>query len=311
MINIVFMGTPDFAVKPLLNIVNNKDKFNVIACVTNVDKPVGRKQILTSPPVKVTALNLGIPVYQFNKIRLEGVDLLKKLNPDLIITCAFGQILSQEILDIPKFGVYNIHASLLPKYRGASPIQYALLNGEKETGVTIMKTDIGLDTGDIISQEKIQIENNDNAGTLFEKLSILGANLIIKVLDDLINNKITFIKQDEKTASLSKIIKKEDGLLDFNQDNVKIVNKIRAFNPSPIAHTLLNGEILKIYSAEPSCIKGEVGKFLGNEKEFIIGTLNGSIKINFLQKAGGKVICAEDFLRGNKISPNTVFGKLC
>ena len=153
---IVYLGTPDFAVKPLEALLN-LNNCEIIAVVTNRDKPVGRKQVLTPPPVKTVALQNNIPCFQYDKIRIEGISDLKNLSPDIMITCAFGQILSQEILDIPKYGVINIHASLLPKYRGASPIHYAILNGDTETGITIMKTDIGIDTGDIILQKSINI----------------------------------------------------------------------------------------------------------------------------------------------------------
>ena len=163
---VVYMGTPDFAVEPLKALVNSTD-FQVLAVVCNHDKPVGRKQVLTAPPVKEYALSVGIPVYQYDKIRNEGVEDLRALNPDVIVTCAFGQILSSEIIDIPKFGVINVHASLLPKYRGASPIHFAILNGEKTTGVTIMKTDVGIDTGDTLIFEQTQIGDEETCGELF------------------------------------------------------------------------------------------------------------------------------------------------
>ena len=179
---IVYLGTPNFAVAPLMRLIESK-KNNIVAVVTNNDKPVGRKGIITPPPVKVLAQKYNIPVYQYDKIRVEGVEDLKNLKPDIMITCAFGQILSKEILDIPRFGVMNIHASLLPKYRGASPIHYAILNGETETGITIMKTDVGIDTGDILISEKIKIGDAETCGELFDRLSNLGADLIEKALD--------------------------------------------------------------------------------------------------------------------------------
>ena len=167
MLKIVYMGTPDFAVAPLLKLLENKDRFDVIAAVTNKDKPAGRKHIMTACPVKQVALSKGIKVFEYDKIRTEGVSDMRALNPDIMVTCAFGQILSKEILDIPKFGVINVHASLLPKYRGASPIHYAIMNGEKQTGVTIMKTDVGIDTGDILINEKVDIGEKDTCGDLF------------------------------------------------------------------------------------------------------------------------------------------------
>ncbi|MBO7186816.1 MAG: methionyl-tRNA formyltransferase, partial [Clostridia bacterium] len=167
---IVYLGTPDFAEKPLEKLIENG--YEVVAVITQPDKPVGRKRIITPPPVKVLALNHGIKVYQYDKISKEGVEDLKALKPDLMITCAFGQILSQEVLDIPKLGTINVHASLLPKYRGSSPIQWAVINGEKVTGVTIMMTSLGIDEGDIVLQEELVIKENETAGELFDRLSV-------------------------------------------------------------------------------------------------------------------------------------------
>ncbi|MBQ9513593.1 MAG: methionyl-tRNA formyltransferase [Clostridia bacterium] len=297
---IVYLGTPDFAVLPLESIIKcGKDK--VIAVITNKDKPVGRKQILTPPPVKETAEKYGIPVYQYDKIRIEGVNDLKALNPDIMITCAFGQILSQEILDIPRLGVINIHGSLLPKYRGASPIQSAILNGEKESGITIMKTDIGIDTGDILLQEKVKIEDSDTARELFDKLSVLGAKTILNALDLIRENKINPIKQKEEDATLSKMIKKESAKIDFYETKEKIVDKIRAYNPWPVAFFTYNGQTIKVYGAKPDERKGQCGEVLVSDKELVIGTENGSVSLLTVQKAGGNKMNISDFLRGNKI----------
>ena len=202
---IVYLGTPDFAVLPLKKLIENG--YQIVGVVTNKDKPVGRKQVLTPPPVKVLAQENNLPIFQYDKIRVEGVEDIKNLNPDLMITCAFGQILSQEILDIPRLGVINIHASLLPKYRGASPIHYAILNGEKQTGVTIMKTDIGVDTGDMISCEKTQIRDDETCGELSDRLSVMGADLLINTLPSIIDGSAKFIKQNDGEATFSKIIK--------------------------------------------------------------------------------------------------------
>ena len=199
---IVFLGTPDFSVEPLKRIVENSNH-QVVAVVCNKDKPVGRKKILTPPPVKAYALSKGIPVFQYDKIRLEGVNDVKNLNPDLMITCAFGQILSKEILDIPLKGVINIHASLLPKYRGASPIHYAILNGEKTTGITIMKTDVGIDTGDVMFSKEIQILENETCGQLFERLSVLGAECIIDALNLMDNDRATFTPQNDDQGNFA------------------------------------------------------------------------------------------------------------
>ncbi len=304
--NIIFMGTPDFAVAPLKALVEqNSDK--ILAVVCNTDRPVGRKQILTPPPVKEYAKTCGIPVLQYDKIRVEGVEDLKKLNPDLIITCAFGQILSKEILDIPKYGVFNIHASILPKYRGASPIHYAILNGEDKTGVTIMKTDEGIDTGDIILSEELEIGKEETCGELFDRLSVLGSNLIIKALNQLKNGEISYVKQDNDKATLTKIIKKEHAKIDFNLDAVSVVNTIRAFNPAPIAYTFLNGQPLKIYKAKASDGKGKTGEVIANKDALEIACGTGSVIIETLQKAGGKPMNSKDFLRGNQIELGYLF----
>ena len=304
---VIFLGTPDFAVLPLKAIFGIKD-IEIVAVVCNKDKPFGRKQILTPPPVKVVAEEFDIPVLQYDKIRVEGVDDIRKLQPDLMITCAFGQILSQEILDIPKLGVINIHASLLPKYRGASPIHYAILNGEKETGVTIMKTDIGIDTGDILLQKAISIGDNETCGELFDRLSELGAECVVQALEIIKSGKATFIKQDESKASYTKIIKKEQAKIDWNMPAETVVNQIRAFNPSPVAFTVFNGEPFKIYSAEVSDIKGDAGVVLYSDGKLIVGAGENSVSLLKVCKAGGKPMAVSDFLRGNKVEVGTKLG---
>nr|MBO4518298.1 methionyl-tRNA formyltransferase [Clostridia bacterium] len=303
---VVFLGTPDFAVPPL-KALNGLDGVEIVGVVSNRDKPAGRKQILTAPPVKIAARELGLPVFQYDKIRQEGVEDLKKLAPDLMITCAFGQILSQEILDIPKMGVINIHASLLPKYRGASPIHYAILNGEKTTGITIMKTDIGIDTGDILLQKSIDIGEKETCGELFERLSVLGAECVKQAIGLIDSGNAVFEKQDDGKATFTKIIKKEHALIDWKDSAENIVNKVRAFNPAPIAFTLLHGEPFKIYTAEKADLKGEAGVLL-SDKELIVGAGDYSVKLVKVCKAGGKPMSAQDFLRGNKLPAGTVLG---
>lgn len=302
---ILYLGTPDFAVKPLEKLIEKG--YNVVGVVTNKDKPVGRKQILTPPPVKVFAEKNSIPVFQYDKIRLEGVLDLKNLAPDLMITCAFGQILSQEIIDIAPLGVINIHASLLPKYRGASPIHYAILNGEKETGISIMKTDIGIDTGDVIYQESISIGENETCGELFDRLSFLGADCIVKALPSIIDGSVKYTKQNDQIATFTKIIKKDMARIDWNDSAKNIVNKIRAFNPAPIAYTFLEGNPFKIYSAKIGEISGQVGQVLNVDNQLIVGCKDGSVVLEIVQKAGGKAMSAKDFLRGTKLSVGDVF----
>ncbi len=301
------MGTPDFAVKPLKSLVENLKEDKIVAVICNKDRPFGRKQILTAPPVKEYALKKGIPVLQYDKIRVEGVEDLKNLNPDLVITCAFGQILSKEILDIPKYGVYNIHASLLPKYRGASPIHYAILNGEEKTGVTIMKTDVGIDTGDIIISKETTIKEQETCGELFERLSVIGAELIIEAVNLLKSGTIKFIPQNNDLATLTKIIKKEYALIDFNQDSKSVVDKIRAFNPSPVAYTFFNGQPLKIFKAVKTEGKGRAGEVISTDKGLEIACKTGAVLVETLQKAGGKQMNSKDFLRGTQIEKGYLF----
>lgn len=298
---IVYMGTPDFAVLPLRNIIKS-GMFDVVAVVTNPDKPVGRKQVLTPSAVKRAATELNIPVLTYKKIREEGVEDLIKLQPDVIVTCAFGQILSKQILDIPTFGVINIHASLLPKYRGASPIHYAILNGEKQTGVTIMKTDVGIDTGDIITQKTVNIGEDETCGELFDKLSVLGAEMVVDVLQNISDGKVKTVPQPQAGASSTKMIKKEDAQIDWNKAPEQIKNIVRAFNPSPVAYTFYKGQPLKIFKVKIAQGKGELGEVIKSDGVLEVACKNGSVLIEELQKSGGKVMKIADFLRGNHIN---------
>jgi len=296
-LRIVFLGTPDFSVVPLKGILES-GKDEIVAVCTNKDKPVGRKHILTPSPVKRFASDNGIKVFEYDRIRNEGVDDLKELAPDLMITCAFGQILSEEILNIPKYGVFNIHASLLPAYRGASPIQAAILNGESETGITIMQTDIGIDDGDIILQEKTTILPDETAGELFDRLSQIGKDCIIKALDKLRNGQIVRSKQDPLKATFCRMIKKEDAEIDWSLTADEIVNKIRAYNPSPIAFTPYKGETLNVYKAHKGDLTGKCGEILSASKSLVIGCKNGSVSLDVLQKSGGKALEIKQFLCG-------------
>lgn len=305
--NIVFMGTPDFAVKALREIYNSNHK--ILAVVTQPDKPVGRKAIITPCCVKVEAQNLNLKTLSYEKIRKEGVEDLKALNPDVIVTCAYGQILSKEILDIAKYGVINIHASLLPKYRGSAPIQWAIINGEKQTGVTIMQTALGVDTGDILMQESTDIGEYETAGELFERLSNIGAKLIVKALNELEKGTLTPIKQNEQDATHVKMLLKSDGLIDFNKSAREIVNLIHGLNPWPCAFTYLDGKMLKIFKAEVINESGDIGKVLSSDIQngLIIGTKQGSIKVKELQLEGSKRLDVKQFLLGKKIPVGYIF----
>ena len=301
---VVFLGTPDFAVPSLQLLIKSHHK--ILAVVTQPDKAVGRKQEITFSPVKKLALENGLKVLQYNKIRLEGVEELKSLNADIMISCAYGQILSQEIIDICPHGIINVHGSLLPKYRGAAPIQYAVLNGDKETGVTIMQTEIGIDTGDMLSVRKTPIGKNETAGELFDRLSVIGAELLIETLDKIEEGTITPIKQDDTKATHVKMIKKEDGVIDWTKDCTQVFNHIRGMNPWPCAFTGLNGKVLKIMSAEavkanqtaaPGCvISADLNDGL------VVACGQGALQILQLQLEGGKRLMARDFLLGRKIN---------
>ena len=303
---VVFLGTPDFAELPLVKISEN---YEVVGVVTQQDKRQGRKNILTPPPVKERALSLGLPVYQFDKISKEGVETLKSLKPDIMVTCAYGQILTQEIIDIPRLGIYNIHASLLPKYRGASPIQSAIKMGEKETGVTIMKTDIGLDTGDILLQERIEIGQNETAGELFERLSVLGADAIVKALKIIESGNFTLVKQDDSKASYFSTLKKQDGVIDFNKNSSEIHAFVRAMSPWPSAYAFLNGETFKLFSPKiVENLSGVPGEILVADKNgLVVATKDSAILFDEIQAPTQKRMSVKDYLLGHKLSVGDLF----
>lgn len=298
---LVFLGTPDFAVPSLERIIASKHE--ILAVVTQPDKPVGRNNVLTPPPVKVCALKHGLKVLQYNKIRTEGVEDLKNLAPDIMVTCAFGQILSQEIIDIAPRGIINVHASLLPKYRGAAPIQYSVINGDTETGVTIMQTEAGIDTGDILSVEKTPIDPDETAGELFERLSELGAKLIVETLDKIEAGKITPVKQDETKATHVKMLTRETGKIDWTKSAKDIKNLVRGTNPWPAAHTFLNGKTLKIFVVEAldGDFDGQIGEVLRADKKLVVKCGQGAVEILEIQSEGGKRMSATAFDAGRKI----------
>ncbi len=307
--NVVFLGTPDFAVLPLRAI--NDSRHKILAVITQPARPVGRKAVITPCAVETEAKKLNIKTLSYEKIRKEGVDDLKKLNPDIMVTCAYGQILSGEILNIPKFGVINIHASLLPKYRGAAPVQRAVINGEKETGVTIMQTDVGVDTGDILAVVKTEIKSDETAGELLSRLSHAGAELVVKTLDDIENGKVTPIKQCESDATYAKPIEKEDAVIDFSKTPREICDFIRGMNPKPVARTFLNGKILKIFKADISEGFGKSGEILRLDKAFgiTVAACGGAVNITELQPEGGRKMTAKEFLLGRKLNAGEILGK--
>lgn len=306
---IVFFGTPDFACTVLESLINSKHQ--VVAVVTGEDKKVGRKQILTEPEVKAFAKKNNIKVFQFHKIKKEGYEILKNLNADIFVTCAYGQILSEEIINASKYGTINIHFSLLPKYRGACPVQAALLCGEEFTGVTIMRTDVGIDTGDIIVQESVKIDKEDNTFTLLNKLALIGSKLVLDVLKSFEQGNVKFVKQKDEFPYFS-MIKKEDGLIDFSKTSSEIFNMIRAYYMWPNAYCKLNGKVLKIFKSEvcnfESDLSFKAGEIVFVDKQNIIVSCgnNTFLKLIELQLEGSKRLLCKDFLNGNKNLLGTV-----
>jgi len=305
-LKVVFMGTPDFSVPVLEALIQNT---NVVMVVTQPDKLVGRKKELTPSPVKKLALEHNITVFQPAKIR-EDYQPVLDINPDIIITCAYGQIIPKIILDNPKYGCVNVHASLLPKYRGGAPIHKCLIDGEEETGITIMYMDEGMDTGDMIKQAKYKILDSDNVGTLHDKLSLIGANLLIETLPSIINGTCDRIKQNNDDATIARVIKREDERLDFNKTSKEILNHIRGLNPWPLANMLLDDleiKVLSAYSEEISSNK-DPGEIIDLKKDAIgIKTKDGIIYITEVKPFGKKVMTVKDYLNG--IDKNMLIGK--
>ena len=294
------MGTPDFAV-PALKKLAACESHTVVAVFTQPDKPRGRKMILTPPDVKVCANELGIPVYQPATMRSEeAYNSLKELNPDVIVVAAYGQILPKPVLDLPKYGCVNIHGSLLPKYRGAAPIQQSVLDGEKITGVTTMLMDVGLDTGDILQTAETEIGENETAGELFDRLAILGGELIIETLEALQNGTATAQKQNEALSTHTTKIDKSLCPIDFNKTASEVHNKVRGLNPWPIATTTVSGKRVKVYSTRLSEMTGEAGTVL-SLKPFVVACAENSVEILEIQPEGKKRMTAEAFLAGHKL----------
>ena len=295
------MGTPDFAVPALEKLAQSPD-YTVAAVFTQPDKPKGRKMVMTPPDVKVCAEKLGIPVFQPSSMRSEeAYNSLKELNPDVIVVAAYGQILPKAVLDLPKLGCVNIHGSLLPKYRGAAPIQQSVLDGEKVTGVTTMLMDVGLDTGDILLKAETEIGENETAGELFDRLAVLGGELIVETLDKLKKGEITPQKQDESLATHTSKITKELCPIDFNKTAYEVHNKVRGLNPWPVAVTGISGKTVKVYSSRVSDLTGEPGTIL-SLKPFVIACGEKSVELIEIQPQGKKRMTAQAFLAGHKLN---------
>ena len=297
--NIIYMGTPDFAV-PALEILA-KSNHTVQAVFTQPDKPRGRKMIMTPPDVKVCAETLGIPVYQPQSMRTEeSLDIIKKYNPDVIVVAAYGQILPKAVLDAPKYGCVNIHGSLLPKYRGASPIQQSVLNGDKITGITTMLMDVGLDTGDILLTCETEIGENETSGELFDRLSQMGGDLILETITALENGTVTPKKQDESLASHTSKIDKSLCPIDFTKTAQEVHNQVRGLCPWPVATAKICGKNVKIHSTRISDKNGVAGTII-SVRPLIIACSEKSVEIIELQPEGKKKMTAEAFTAGHKL----------
>ena len=298
MIRVVFMGTPDFSIPVLKGLIDNSE-YDVVGVVSQPDKKVGRHQVLTPSPISRVAIDNNIKLLRIEKIRNNYQEVLD-LNPDIIITCAYGQIIPKEILDYPKYGCINVHASLLPKYRGGAPIHKAIIDGEKYTGITIMYMDEGMDTGDIISQESLEILDTDTTGSLHDKLSVLGKELLLKTLPNIIVGDITRIKQDENKVTFAYNIKREDEHIIFNNECKKIYNLVRGLNPFPGAFAILNGKIIKIYGGrignKSTDTPGKIKDIC--EDGIIVNTNDFDYVITELQEEGKKRVKAKEYLNG-------------
>ena len=298
---IVFMGTPEFAVPPLEAMI--REGYEVVGVFTQPDRPKGRGNKMTPSPVKTAALQAGIPVFQPEKIRKTGVEDLRSLKPDLCVTAAFGQILSQEVLDIAPRGNINVHASLLPRHRGAAPIAQALMAGEEVTGVTTMWMDAGIDTGDILMQAETRIEETETCGELTARLSLMGAELLIRTLKALEAGTLESRKQDEAQMTYDPMLKKEMGTPDFSQGARRVKGQINGLNPWPCVSVPMGGEKLKLMRAATAEGSGVPGTILRADAKggLLIACGEGAVRILELQAPGGKVMKAEDYLRGHQM----------
>jgi methionyl-tRNA formyltransferase len=308
-LKVVFMGTPDFSVNVLNNLIHNT---SVIGVVTKPDKLVGRKQVLSQSAVKKVAIANNIKVLQPTKIKEEYQSILD-LSPDIIITCAYGQFLPKEILDFPKYGCVNVHASLLPKLRGGAPIHKAIIEGYTTTGITIMYMGQKMDNGDIISQKSIEIENMDNVGTLHDKLSVLGADLLMETIPDIISGKAKRIVQNEEEITFAYNISREEEHIDFNKTKTDILNQIRGLNPWPVAYAILDGEEMKIYEViigegiYKDKLNGEIVKLY---KDGIgIKVSDGEIILKSIKCFGKKKMNVSEYLNGIR-GGNNLIGKV-
>ncbi|MDE5964928.1 MAG: methionyl-tRNA formyltransferase [Eubacterium sp.] len=308
--NLVFMGTPDFAVPALEALYKSKHK--IVGVFSQPDKPVGRKQLLTPPPVKEFALQNGLSVYQPNSLKNDdSYELIKKLNPDIIIVAAYGKILPKDILDIPKYGCVNIHASLLPKYRGAAPIQWAVINGDSETGITIMKMSEGLDTGDMILVDRTEIGENETSAELFDRLADLGAVSLLKALDMLENDTAEFISQDDNISTYAAKITKALSPIDWSKSASEVHNLVRGLQTWPCASTIIDGKEFKIHKTVLSLKTGnKPGEIVDNKGMLTVCCGDGDcVDVLEIQPQGKKKMDIKSFFAGNKLELGTIIGE--
>ena len=306
---LVFMGTPDFAVPCLEELINAGHE--IIGVFTQPDKPVGRKRVMTPPPVKVCAEKNGITVYQPDSVRTEEcLSLMKELNPDCVVVVAYGKIIPSDMLKLPKFGFVNVHGSLLPKYRGAAPIQWSIIDGEKKTGVTTMQMDDGIDTGDMLEVSETEIGENETAGELFDRLAEMGGKLIVSTLSKLEKGELTPIPQDHEKSNYAKIISKEMALIDFNMSAENVFNLIRGFNPWPIAYTIIGDKRLKVFAAEKiGSVNGKAGEVVSSDGTLTVAFGDGNgLKFTDVQLEGSKRMSATEMLKGRPIEKGTILG---
>lgn len=308
---ILFMGTPDFAAE-ILDAVS-KTEHRIVGAVSQPDKPKGRGHKLVPTDVKIKAEELGISVYQPEKLRDESfVDTLRKLNPDMIIVAAYGKILPDYIINYPKFGCINVHASILPKYRGAAPIQWSIINGDKKTGVSIMRMDKGLDTGDVIAVEETPIGEYETAGELFDRLAKIGADLMVRTIKIIEDGKAIYTPQNDSNSTYAEKITKETAVIDWTKDNSSISKLVCGMSPFPGAVTTYKGETVKIYETEKTHGEGKPGEILCLEKGhgLKIATGSGALYVKTVQFAGSKRMNVEDYARGHEILNGVILGEI-
>lgn len=303
---IIYMGTPDFAV-PALKALNSSEH-EVVAVFTQPDKPKGRKMVLTPPDVKVCANELSIPVFQPETFKDgKALEIINGYDPDVIVVAAYGKLLPKAVLDAPKYGCINIHGSLLPKYRGAAPIQQSVLNGDRITGVTAMQMDAGLDTGDILLVKETEISENETSGELFDRLALLGGELIVETLSLLEQGRLAPKKQDDSLATHTSKIDKSSCRIDFSKTAQEVHNQVRGLNPWPVAATKIDGKNIKVYSTRLCSKSAQAGTII-SVKPLIVACGEGSVEICELQPEGKKRMSSQAFLAGHKLNAGDKIG---